>query len=756
MSTQLSAEGLQIEQQSSSPSGVSGSALLYTKGNVVYMNANNGGEVQLTPFDIDQLNALGGANLHETQDHFVVSDNGTEKKILFEDVANSIFANVSGDATIAASGSLTIESDAVEGSMLNDNVISGQTELAHADIADADELMISDGGTLKKVGVDSLRDHFFGVVSGDATVADAGGLTLAAAQTNVSSLKHDSLVVGRASGNDDITFSDDTIDLMTNNASRLKVQTANTTISNNLVVEGNLTVEGSAVEVQQGFVVTASIQFEGSTPDGNELTLTTANPTADRTVTIPDLSGHVPLLAGAISTANVTAAEFALLDGNSSIGTTAVADGHGLFMNQGGTMGHTTVQTLAAYLDDEITAMPNLVQAGALNAGSITSGFGAIDVGSSNISGGAVSGSSTLNIDGAAKLNGAVSVKALTATRVVFAGADGLLSDDSDMTFSGDTLTVTKLGAYEQAGAVDFSDEAMTNVNIDSGAIDGTNITVGSGKTLDVSGGTLTLAANQISGDKVEGGTIAAITINALTAGTISASSTAGFAGGYGSSGVSINSVGNLLSNGALTVDLSASFGGGYTDGGSGLSISSGGDLSLNGTLTVGSSGEGTDVVFYGTNDNDKLSWDASANKALFTDNNVLYLSMGGESGDYAIDVGNGSAANAGNRGKIRAAAFVTYSDRDLKKDIAPMSNALDKVMKLDAVSYKMKNDNRQEIGFIAQDVAKIVPEVCALDANGEGRGIDYSRMSALLAGAVKSQQLQIEELKTIITKLQK
>ena len=33
----------------------------------------------------------------------------------------------------------------------------------------------------------------------------------------------------------------------------------------------------------------------------------------------------------------------------------------------------------------------------------------------------------------------------LTATRVVFAGANGLLSDDSDLTFSGDTLTATKL-----------------------------------------------------------------------------------------------------------------------------------------------------------------------------------------------------------------------------------------------------------------------------------------------------------------------
>jgi hypothetical protein len=752
MSTQLSAEGLQIEQQSSSPSGVSGSALLYTKGNVVYMNPNNGGEVQLTPFDIDQLSALGGANLHETQDHFVVSDNGTEKKILFEDVANSIFANVSGQAAIAASGSLSLDVSA----------ITAQTNMS-GDVADADELMINDGGALKRIDFSVLRDAVFNDVSGDATIADGGVLTILAnavqtgmvhddvatelaqgagleaangqmsissAQTVISSLLHDSLVVGRATGNDDITFSDDTIDLMTNNASRLKVQTANTTISNNLVVEGNLTVEGSAVEVQQGFVVTASIQFEGSTPDGNELTLTTADPTADRTVTIPDLSGHVPLLAGAISTANVTAAEFALLDGGSSVGTTAVADGHGLFMNQGGTMGHTTVQTLAAYLDDEITAMPNLVQAGALDAGSITSGFGAIDIGSSNISGGAVSGSSTLDIDGAAKLNGAVSVKALTATRVVFAGADGLLSDDSDMTFSGDTLTVTKLGAYEQAGAVDFSDEAMTNVNIDSGAIDGTVIGAASAAS-----GTFTMVSVSQQLAVTQG----------LAVG-----------GGYGATGLSINTDGDILTDSDITVVGQTHFGHATGYGGDGATMTNAGALSMKGALSVGASGAGANVVFYGTNADDKLSWDASANKALFTDNDVLYLSMGGESGSYAIDVGNGSAANAGNRGKIRAAAFVTYSDRNLKKDIAPMNDALDKVMKLDAVSYKMKNDNRQEIGFIAQDVAKVVPEVCALDADGVGRGIDYSRMSALLAGAVKSQQLQIEELKTIITKLQK
>lgn len=64
----------------------------------------------------------------------------------------------------------------------------------------------------------------------------------------------------------------------------------------------------------------------------------------------------------------------------------------------------------------------------------------------------------------------------LTSGRVVFTTTNGQLTDDADMSFSGDTLTVTKLGAFEAAGAIDFSDEAMTNVNVDSGAIDGTAI----------------------------------------------------------------------------------------------------------------------------------------------------------------------------------------------------------------------------------------------------------------------------------------
>jgi len=88
--------------------------------------------------DIDALSAVAGATLHLTQDHFMVSDNGTEKKVLFEDLQNSIFANVSGDATIAASGAMTIANGAVENAMLAGSIVA--SKMANEIFADLETL----------------------------------------------------------------------------------------------------------------------------------------------------------------------------------------------------------------------------------------------------------------------------------------------------------------------------------------------------------------------------------------------------------------------------------------------------------------------------------------------------------------------------------------------------------------------------------------------------------------------------------------
>ena len=59
------------------------------------------------------------------------------------------------------------------------------------------------------------------------------------------------------------------------------------------------------------------------------------------------------------------------------MGTTAVADGDGILTNDGGTMRQTTVQTFQTYFDANSVGGTSMVTVGALNAGSIASGFGA-------------------------------------------------------------------------------------------------------------------------------------------------------------------------------------------------------------------------------------------------------------------------------------------------------------------------------------------------------------------------------------------
>jgi len=76
--------------------------------------------------DIDSLSALGGTGLHQTQDHFMFSDNGTEKKITFSNLEDAIFGNVSGNATIAAGGALSLAADSVDSAEIADDAIDSE------------------------------------------------------------------------------------------------------------------------------------------------------------------------------------------------------------------------------------------------------------------------------------------------------------------------------------------------------------------------------------------------------------------------------------------------------------------------------------------------------------------------------------------------------------------------------------------------------------------------------------------------------
>ena len=102
------------------------------------------------------------------------------------------------------------------------------------------------------------------------------------------------------------------------------------------------------------------------------------------------VSGLVQADLTKLAAVDSTAAELNIVDGGTSATSTTVADADRVVLNDNGTMVQVAVTDLSAYFDDEITAMPNLVTTaattvGALDSGSITSGFGAIDNGTSNI-----------------------------------------------------------------------------------------------------------------------------------------------------------------------------------------------------------------------------------------------------------------------------------------------------------------------------------------------------------------------------------
>ena len=114
-----------------------------------------------------------GGDLTVAGDDITMGTN-TAGHVLVADDTNFNPVAVSGDVTMASTGAVTIANDAVESGMLNDNVISGQTEISSG-LVDADELLYSDGGVLKKVGLDTLKSAIQSGIEGDIT-----GVTLTA------------------------------------------------------------------------------------------------------------------------------------------------------------------------------------------------------------------------------------------------------------------------------------------------------------------------------------------------------------------------------------------------------------------------------------------------------------------------------------------------------------------------------------------------------------------------------------------------
>lgn len=92
-------------------------------------------------------------------------------------------------------------------------------------------------------------------------------------------------------------------------------------------------------------------------------------------------------------------------------------------------------------------------------------------------------------------------------------------------------------------------------------------------------------------------------------------------------------------------------------------------------------------------------------------------------------------------------------SDVKLKENIVPLQNCLDKVLLLQGVEYDRIDLNVHQIGFIAQEVEKIIPDL--VEENSQGtKVLHYKNLTAVLVEAIKEQQVQIENLKQTVQEL--
>jgi len=149
------------------------------------------------------------------------------------------------------------------------------------------------------------------------------------------------------------------------------------------------------------------------------------------------------------------------------------------------------------------------------------------------------------------------------------------------------------------------------------------------------------------------------------------------------------------------------------------------------------------------------------------SDASIHFLVSGGTARNYIhnasdnaigfLSTGRSWILRVDNSGNTTATGDVTaYSDARLKENIIPITNALEKVGKINGVYYNRidTEDKSTKIGFIAQDVKEIVPEVVSIQADllagiNDRHSIDYGKFTALLVEAIKELNAKIVYLES-------
>ena len=146
----------------------------------------------------------------------------------------------------------------------------------------------------------------------------------------------------------------------------------------------------------------------------------------------------------------------------------------------------------------------------------------------------------------------------------------------------------------------------------------------------------------------------------------------------------------------------------------------------------------GNELRLHADNPGAKVSFGTQDNAGVFTEN-----AKAERNGSFAFSV----------LGNLWVNGTTYTSDERFKKNISDIQSPLQKLLQLRGVEYEMNSKefpkmyftNGRQIGLLAQNVEKIVPE--AVNEKDGYKGVDYARLVPLLIESIKEQQKKIEAL---------
>ena len=343
--------------------------------------------------------------------------------------------DISGTLTIGSAGISEAELEILDGATVTTtelNILDGDTSASSTTVADADRVVLNDNGTMKQVAVTDLAAYF------DDEITAMPNLVTTAA-TTVGALDSGSITSGF--GN---------------------IDTGSSTITTTgLITGGSLDIDDVVIN---GSTI-------GHTDDTDLITVANG---------IATIAGEISVTTLDIGGTNVTstAAELNIIDGDTSATSTTLADADRVVVNDAGTMKQVALTDFETYFESALDTLSNVTTVGALNSGSITSGFGAINNGSS-----AITTTGTITY-------GNLSDGSITITAFV---------DEDDMTSNSATLVPTQqsvkayVDAQITAEDLDFQADSGGALSID---LDSETLTFTGGTGIDTtgSGNTVTFA----------------------------------------------------------------------------------------------------------------------------------------------------------------------------------------------------------------------------------------------------------------------